>query len=190
MHGLEQGRRLLSPKLDFVFKLVFGDENNVDILRSFLAAELGGPGGGLGEITIVDPNLRAEALGDKFGVLDLKVRTADGGTVIVEVQLAPFPGMVGRAAFYTSKSFAAQLGEGQRYRDLRRVVTVVVADYDILEEGHYHNSYLLMNRRTNKVLTDLLQIDFLELRKLPAQNDGRCPRAEALASSMCELRRS
>jgi hypothetical protein len=33
-------KRILSPKNDFVFKLIFGDQRNTDILADFLKAAL------------------------------------------------------------------------------------------------------------------------------------------------------
>ena len=41
MEGLKN--RLLSPKSDLIFKLVFGDQHNADILAAFLRAVLDMP---------------------------------------------------------------------------------------------------------------------------------------------------
>ena len=165
-------RRLLSPKVDFVFKLIFGDANNIDILRAFLGAVLEIPKETFDEITIIDPNLRMESMDDKYGILDLKVRIKDGSVIDIEVQVAPFPDMIGRLLFYTGKMITEQLISGSEYSEIKRVISIVIAGYNMVEEEEYHNSYFLTNSRSHKMLTDLLRIDTLELRKLPAQMDG------------------
>ncbi|MDR2487769.1 MAG: Rpn family recombination-promoting nuclease/putative transposase [Clostridiales Family XIII bacterium] len=170
--GNSQGRKLLKPKSDLVFKRVFGDESNLDILRSFLGSVLDMPEGELDEIRIVDPNLRIESEDDKLFVLDLKVKTKSGMLIDIEVQLAPFPNMMGRLLSYTGRMFAEQLRSGDRYAEVKRVVTIVVADHALVPEAHYHNAYLLMNTVSSRALTDLLQIHTLELKKLDAEGDG------------------
>jgi hypothetical protein len=61
---------ILLPRSDLVFKLIFGDTRNIDILVSFLQAVLDLPADEYGEISIIDPNLRQESEDDKLGILD------------------------------------------------------------------------------------------------------------------------
>ncbi|MDR2481420.1 MAG: Rpn family recombination-promoting nuclease/putative transposase, partial [Spirochaetaceae bacterium] len=64
---------LLSPKTDVVFKLIFADENNADILADFIAAVTGLPADEFDEIKISDPHLRRFDAQDKLSILDLKL---------------------------------------------------------------------------------------------------------------------
>ncbi|MFP3041221.1 Rpn family recombination-promoting nuclease/putative transposase, partial [Treponema primitia] len=48
----------------------------------------------------------------------------------------------------------------------------IINDILIPEEKDYYNSYSLLNRKTGTEFTDLLEINTLELPKLPEQSDG------------------
>ena len=63
---------LLPVKSDFVFKLIFGDQRNVDILAAFLHSVLDIPNDEYDQLTIVDPYLKKESEDDKYAILDLK----------------------------------------------------------------------------------------------------------------------
>jgi hypothetical protein len=53
---------LLSPKSDIVFKLIFGDQRNADVLAAFLQAVLDLPAEEYEKIAVVDPHLKADLL--------------------------------------------------------------------------------------------------------------------------------
>ena len=48
------GHDLMSPKVDFVFKLIFGDEKNKHILAAFLGSVLKLPPGELADLEIIN----------------------------------------------------------------------------------------------------------------------------------------
>ena len=50
-----ENKKLLPVKLDLVFKLIFGDQRNTDILASFLKSVLDIPEEEYERVTIVDP---------------------------------------------------------------------------------------------------------------------------------------
>jgi len=77
---------LLSPKVDIVFKLLFGDERSIEILIDFLKAVLSLPDDEFEEVTIVDPHLLREYDGDKLGILDVKVKTRTKKVIDVEIK--------------------------------------------------------------------------------------------------------
>jgi predicted transposase/invertase (TIGR01784 family) len=79
------GRDILSPKSDFIFKLIFGDERNIDILQNFLQAVLDLDASEYSKIAVVDPHLKREAEEDKLGVLDVKIHTTSGNVIDVEI---------------------------------------------------------------------------------------------------------
>jgi predicted transposase/invertase (TIGR01784 family) len=77
---------LLSVKMDYIFKLIFGDQRNVDILGAFLGSVLDIPKDEYEKLVIVDPHIKKEIEGDKYGILDVKVHTKSGGIIHVEIQ--------------------------------------------------------------------------------------------------------
>ncbi|WP_043923014.1 PD-(D/E)XK nuclease family transposase [Leadbettera azotonutricia] len=52
--------KILHPKLDYVFKLIFGDSWNIDILEAFLKAALDIPADEYDGLVIADPHLKPE----------------------------------------------------------------------------------------------------------------------------------
>nr|WP_288009034.1 PD-(D/E)XK nuclease family transposase [Kyrpidia sp.] len=69
---------LLSPKVDFVFKRIFGTEENKDVLAHFLNSVFEDSGEPLiADVEILNPFLEKEALSDKLAVLDVKARTGE-----------------------------------------------------------------------------------------------------------------
>jgi predicted transposase/invertase (TIGR01784 family) len=80
--------KLYSATNDHIFKRVFGDERNTDILAAFLKTVLDIPAEDYEEIKICDPIFKMEGEDDKIGILDLKVRTKSGKIIDVEMQVA------------------------------------------------------------------------------------------------------
>ena len=67
---------LLSPLVDFLFKRIFGDEKNTDLLVHFLNAVFEEAGEPLVEsVEILNPYIDKDALTDKMSVLDIRART-------------------------------------------------------------------------------------------------------------------
>jgi predicted transposase/invertase (TIGR01784 family) len=79
---------VLDPKVDFVFKKIFGSEENKDVLLSFLNDTLRKteqqP---LTHIILVNPYLDTTMVKDKLSILDVRARTADGKQINLEIQL-------------------------------------------------------------------------------------------------------
>ena len=80
-------RLAYTPRNDAMFKMLFGDGRDIDILTSFLQAALDLPAEDYEEVTLVAPHLAREHPGDKLGVLDVKVRTRTGKLIDVEIQV-------------------------------------------------------------------------------------------------------
>ncbi|TDX51518.1 putative transposase/invertase (TIGR01784 family) [Orenia marismortui] len=57
--------------------------------------------------------------------------------------------------------------EGDPYQKLQKTVTINILNFNYLRENNrYHNTYLLKEKETNEILTDLQEIHFIELPKL------------------------
>ncbi|MFZ3129722.1 MAG: PD-(D/E)XK nuclease family transposase [Desulfosporosinus sp.] len=78
-------RFLMSPKVDFVFKLIFGDEKNKDLLVAFLSAVLGVPAEDFEGIEIINNELLREFAEDRKGILDVRVKTKQGKQIDIEI---------------------------------------------------------------------------------------------------------
>src|SRR5690625_7083295 len=73
-------RTLLSPKVDFVFKKIFGSEENKSVLISFLNATLK-PKKEIVSVDLKNTDIEKEYLKDKFSRLDVKAATSNKETI-------------------------------------------------------------------------------------------------------------
>ncbi|MDR1301207.1 MAG: Rpn family recombination-promoting nuclease/putative transposase, partial [Treponema sp.] len=112
---------IMLPKIDFAFKLLFGDRRSKNILADFLKAVLPSLAEEeFEELTIADPHLKREFSGDKLGILDVKVRTAGGKSIDIEIQIAVMPEMRSRISYYLSNMITEQIGMGGHYAELKQ----------------------------------------------------------------------
>jgi predicted transposase/invertase (TIGR01784 family) len=170
---LKMPRTFLSPRNDLVFKLLFGDARNTGPLTDFLKATLDLPSEDFLDIVLVDPHLSGEGIDDKRGILDGKVKTATGKIVDIEIQIAERPQMRERLVFYLSRMVTEQISRGEDYRRIERSICILVTDYiQIPENDYYHNRYRLFDPKTGSEFTDLVEVNTLELPKLPHNTDG------------------
>jgi predicted transposase/invertase (TIGR01784 family) len=58
--------QILSPRSDFIFKLIFGNQANADILAAFLRTVLKLPENEYETLTIVDPHLQRKTADGKM----------------------------------------------------------------------------------------------------------------------------
>ena len=158
---------LLDPKVDFVFKRIFGDERNKDVLVNFLNSIFESAHEPLIEsVEILNPYLDKDALTDKMSVLDIRARTTTRTLINIEIQLWNAGDMQKRTLYYWAKLYTGQMEEGDQYRTLQKSITVNVLDFITIENEQYHNVFHVREDKTGQLLTDALEIHFLELRKL------------------------
>nr|MDE5978063.1 Rpn family recombination-promoting nuclease/putative transposase [Turicibacter sp.] len=86
---------LLPPKMDFVFKRIFGNENHPNILISFLNAVLN-PGDPIKSVILKDTTIEKSHLEDKYSRLDVKAMTNKGEHINIEIQLKDEYNMIKR----------------------------------------------------------------------------------------------
>lgn len=158
--------RILSAKSDLIFKRVFGDVNNTDILASFLEATLRLEPEEYDRLELIDTHLNPKYEDDKLGILDVKVHTVTGRMIDIEIQVLDVPKMRDRIVYYVSRMLSEQLKKGQSY-DLNQVISIVITDYVLISENdRYHNVYQLYDKQSDSTFTDLLEVNTLELPKL------------------------
>ena len=150
-------RTLLNPKIDFVFKKIFGSEEHPEILISFLNAVLK-PKKPIVSVEIKNSDLEKEYIEDKFSRLDVKALTSNKEIINIEIQLKNEYNMIQRSLYYWSKLYEEQLSEGDRYDKLSRTVCINILDFKYLKNDRFHNGYRLKEIETNEELTDLQEI--------------------------------
>ena len=66
--------KILLPKVDVIFKLIFGDKRNEEILVDFLKSVLDLSDDEYQSISFDDPHLKREDIDDKLGIVDVLIR--------------------------------------------------------------------------------------------------------------------
>ena len=161
---------ILSPKVDFVFKRIFGNENNPRILISFLNAVIK-PKDLIQSVQIMNNDIDKESIEDKFSRLDIKAKTNKNELINIEIQIKDEHNMIKRSLYYWSKMFEGQLTEGQKYDTLAKTICINILNFKCLKTKEAHSIYRLKEINTNEELTDLQEIHFIELPKLPKNEE-------------------
>jgi predicted transposase/invertase (TIGR01784 family) len=166
-HGADEMNELLDPKVDFVFKRIFGSEENKDVLLAFLNEALKETEQRrLAKIILINTFIDKNAVKDKLSVLDIRAVTDDDKQVNLEIQLFDKHDIDKRTLYYWSKMYAGQLEEGQLYKNLRKTITINIVNFRVVPNTRYHNTFHLREDHTGHVLTQDIEIHFMELPKL------------------------
>ncbi|MDB8576113.1 Rpn family recombination-promoting nuclease/putative transposase [Turicibacter sanguinis] len=156
---------LLPPKMDFVFKRIFGNENHPNVLISFLNAVLN-PVDPIKSVSLKDTTIEKSHLEDKYSRLDVKAITNKGEHINIEIQLKDEYNMIKRSLYYWSKLYEGQLENGENYQKLSRTICINLLDFNLLNHDKFHSVYRLKDCETNEELTDVMELHFIELKKI------------------------
>lgn len=165
-------RGLLDPKVDFVFKTIFGAEENSKLLISFLNAVLKNDYP-ITKIEVKNKDLEKSFLEDRYSNLDVKAKTSDGEFINIQIQIKSQYNTIKRTLYYLSKSYEEQLEEGEDFSNLNRTVCINILNFRYLENDRFHNRYRLKEVDTDQELTKVQEIHFIEIPKLDRKYDER-----------------
>ena len=135
--------RKVKPLNDFIFKKVFGEKGNEDILISFINAVLKRTSRQIiTEIEIVNnKELSKDVINDKTGIIDVRAKTSKGENIDIEVQLTNQGNMDKRTLFYWGKMYIENIKKGEDYTALEKVITINILDFDYLKTESYQSSF-------------------------------------------------
>lgn len=153
------------PKLDLVFKKIFSDTDNTDLLIDFIATVLGIPSAEIFDVDILDNELPPDILSKKFSRLDLLIKT-EKGYINIEIQVKNYGDFPERSLFYWARTFSKQLNKKNEYSILEPTISINIVDFKLFpDRDKAHSTYKLLETETYSELSDKLRIDFLELPK-------------------------
>lgn len=139
-------------RFDWAMKKILRHKANFDILEGFLSELLGE------EVKIkqvLDSESNKETEDDKFNRVDVLVEFADGELVIIEVQNSKEYDYFHRMLYGTSKVITEHIKEGQPYAEVKKVISVTIAYFD-LGQGKdyvYHGTTVFKGIHKNDILT-------------------------------------
>ncbi len=71
-----------------------------------------------------------------------------------------------RILFYLSQMLVDQLQPGQKYSDLKRVISILIIDHEMFpSDGLLHHCFRFIDRKADIELSDLMEVNVLELPK-------------------------
>ncbi|HDR4764666.1 TPA: Rpn family recombination-promoting nuclease/putative transposase [Bacillus thuringiensis] len=159
---------LVNLRVDFAFKQLFGVEGNEEILISFLNALLQSSlEETITSLHIEDPHLPKQHEDDKLSILDLRATLNNGIKVNIEIQVRDKKDMKERSLYYWSGVYYTQMKKGMSYRDLRQTICINLVDFIMFpEEEDFHNVGVVMNRKSKRVITEDMELHFIEIPKV------------------------
>ena len=159
-------KELLKPKYDVVFQALFG-ENRENITQSLISDILGE------KIEIIDikadDTIIREYPGEKSGRLDLKTRFKDGTICQIEMQMSDDKDIVKRILYYWSRTYSRQLKVGEKYKNLKKTIGIVITNYEVEELEGIENLdtkwQIKCDKNDKRILTEDLELRIIEIPK-------------------------
>jgi predicted transposase/invertase (TIGR01784 family) len=150
---------------DYLFKRIFSSE---EVLLGFLNAVFQPPvGKELVKLTLLDREIDPQHMLDRGARLDILARTEEDAIINIEVQVANEYNIDKRSLYYWSGLYHDQLGEGQKFNDLHRAITINILEFNWFKDDteRYHRTFHIREDNTGELLNDDLEIHFLEIVK-------------------------
>lgn len=163
--------KYLNPKADLIFKLVFGEHE--DLMRSLLNALL--PLDSDGQITsleYVTPEMVPENPSKKNSIVDVRCTDQKGRQFIVEMQLHWNEGFKQRVVFNASKAVVKQLKKGEDYTLIQPVYSLNFINEGMFQPDtdEFYHDFAIVNVEHSDRIIEGLRFVFVELPKFKPQS--------------------
>ena len=162
---MNRDEKIVMLKLDIIFKRIFGNENNKDIIAVFISDLLEIPRESIKAIYIDNVELTPEYFQQKFSRLDLKLKV-DERIVNIEMQVNKDFDFNERTLYYWSKIYSDQLKAGEEYGQLKQTICINITNFNQFDCKDYHSHFKVMESTRHEVLSNKFAIHFFELKKI------------------------
>ena len=164
---------ILPPSDDRVFKLLLTSPDSKPVLIDLISAIIGQK---VSNVEVRNNEVPPEDTDEKAERLDVNCVTDDGFQVDLEMQASRIEevsdgnhqNLKGKSIYYLCDLHSSQSAKGKRrYDKLARTYQVTFCSYTVFPERvDYLNTYKLCNVQDGELLSDAIQIVFVELSKL------------------------
>ena len=159
--------KLLNPKIDYVFKRIFGHVGNEDITTELISSIIRRK---VSDLKIDNnPILEKDMLDDKIGILDIKAKIDNNINCDIEMQVVDRRNIEKRILYYWSKMYHSSIKSGKDYNYLQKAIVILIADYEIeglKEIKKYITKWNIREEEYSKIiLTEVMEIYIIELPK-------------------------
>lgn len=154
----------LKPTNDFIFKKLFGNSKNENLLKDLLESILTDIK--ISSIKInKDVSLERQLITDKLGILDIVATLNNNTKINIEMQVKNYYNTVDRSLFYGTGIYHENLNSGEDYTSIPRSISIWITNFDVFEEGPFHEIARLKRDYENIILTDKLELHYIQLPK-------------------------
>lgn len=157
----------INPKVDIVFKKLFGSEENNDLLLSLINSVLP-QNEQIAEIRLENPYNIADYVEGKNSILDIKAKDADGKLYDIEMQISEQGYYGKRALYYWGKTYTGQIDSGEMYSKLKKTIVISILDFQYFKEDErVHRIIRAKDVETDQEYEELdyIELHFIELKK-------------------------
>ena len=172
--------KLLPLTSDYVFKRIFGQEENKQALKDFLESILEEE---ILKIEIKNPEIPKNFYDSKYGVLDLKVTLNDKSIVDVEMQMKNEHNIEQRDTFYLASNYVNELKEGEPYTNCKKSIVINILNFMYYNRNEYHSVARMIfeepkeeekvemgYKEEDRYMTKYLEVHIIELPKFKIKN--------------------
>jgi len=159
----------IDPKVDYAFKLVFGNPKHTAVTVHFLNAVLSFPHP-ITSVEILNPIQDKDFDEDKLAVLDILARDSEGRQYNIEMQSTLPVALAQRLTYYNCQSYARQLKSGESFDQLKPTIGICVLNGMLFAnaEGYHLSFRLRCDQDPQLVFNPDLELHLLELPKYRA----------------------
>ena len=110
---------------------------------------------------------------DKETIVDVKCITKNGTVVIIEVQLSGNSRFPERILYYWAMNYSKLLKKGEQYDELTPVISINLLNFNLNKNNkNVHSCYMIYYTKSERLLTDHLQIHMIELKKFKFKDNN------------------
>ena len=161
---------IVKAKTDIVFKMLFTDKDNHDVLQGFVSDILDIPYDDITDIVIENSEITPDEIDGKFTRFDLKI-TAAGRLINVEIQVVNLGDFRERSLYYWSQRYGRQLKKGQRYDEIMPTISINIVNFNMFKTDSYYSEFTMADLEHGEILTDKCKLFYFELPKLDKNYD-------------------
>ena len=156
-----------NPLNDYYFKTLMGKPERKDLTLNFLNSLYGDETQRFRDIVFLDKDFEPTTASGKLSRLDIRAVLDTGTQIDIEVQICREKYMSERSLYYWSRMYSNQLNKGNKYKSLKPAISIIILDFDHLtNEANWHNSCHITIDASKRILTNHLEMHFLEIPKI------------------------
>ena len=168
-------RGVINPFVDWSFKYLFGTERSKGNLIGFLNLMIM-PDVPIVDITYLNSESYPAAPDQKGCVFDIICEDYRGEKYLIEMQNAPVDNIKERIVYYTCRIIDRMSRRGSKwdYKDIKKVYSICLMNFICEDKPKLRRDVQLCDVSDMSVFTDKLNIIFLQLPCLKAENINEC----------------